>query len=98
MNFDKTTNLSVLRTRPSLFTWGEIVAFHDLGPYTIAEFKPTSDLPKREGTEFHVWVDGKDIHHGAKSLEEAILLAIGFRNLGMHIGPNMARAALKVLT
>lgn len=93
----KTTDLSHLRKFPSAFTWGRIVAFYDLGPYTIAEYDPRTRDPKLEMSNYHVWVDGKNTHHGARSLEEAILLAIGIRNLGANSGPHMARAAFKIL-
>jgi hypothetical protein len=98
----KTTELTVLRKFPSAFTWGRIVAFHDLGPYTIAGFHPISYTGESKTkhldvTEYHVWVDGKDTCTGAKSLEEAILLGIGIRNLGANSGPHMARAAFKIL-
>lgn len=87
-----TTDLKTLRTDSnSQFTWGAILKFHDLGPYTIIEY-----FDKGEHG-FHSYVDGRDLSSSASTLEGAILLAIGYANLGPNEGRYMARGACKLL-
>jgi hypothetical protein len=101
------TDLNVIRNSPHLFTWGKVVAFHDVGPYTIVEYKrEIQTQPQRalhtstsyEGVStFHVYVEGNSTSSSETSLDNALLLAIGLRNCGINEGRHMALAASRCL-
>jgi hypothetical protein len=87
-----TTDLKTLKTDPnSEFTWGKILKFHELGPYTIIEYLFDG------GHNFHPYVDGRSLSSATTTLEGAILLAIGHKNLGPNEGRYMAKGACKLL-
>lgn len=77
------------------FPWGPIIEVYQAGPYTVLEF--LEDVSKyddpavwvRHGrTLYYVFVDGKDTHTSAPSLEGALVAGIAY-----HLeGPN-SRAA-----
>jgi hypothetical protein len=89
---DTTTDLTVIRKTPNLFTWGKVVSIHDLGPYTFLEYTD------RDGdTNFHVYVEGKSMSSSTSTLEGAMILAIAKKNLALNEDHHMAMAAMKVL-
>ena len=96
MNKDLTTNLERIRRAPMSFTWGNPVAFHDVGRYTIVEYI-------REGKDesekaFHVYVDGRSTNNACSTLEKALILAIAFGSgQGINIAGHMAQAACRLL-
>lgn len=63
------------------FTWGKPIQWHEIGPYSILEFREMFNGAER-GIEFHIWVDGKTTSQGAKSLDSAIVQAIAYRAEG----------------
>lgn len=84
------------------FTWGKVVAEHEIGPYQIVEYHPykSGSAPtdhqgrrvKREteaGTAFHVYCNGDDTNQSARTLEGAMLVAISHKTLGRH-APGLA--------
>ena len=84
------------------FTWGRIVAEYEIGPYHIVAYHPTLPSNKGEGvdetvTHHHLWIDGKDTHTSAVTLEGAMILAVATRTLGRHpVGLSMIARALKL--
>jgi hypothetical protein len=53
----KTTDLDVVRTNPSSFTWGDVQKIHDVGTrYTIVEY-----VDNYNRTFFHVYLDGRSL-------------------------------------
>lgn len=84
------------------FTWGRIVAEYEIGPYYIVAYHPTLPSNKGKGvdetvTHHHLWIDGKDTHTGAVTLEGAMILAVATRTLGRHPeGLSMIARALKL--
>lgn len=82
------------------FSWGKIVEEHEIGPYHFIEYKRFKNGSVREteaATEFAIYVDGKDTHCGALTLDAALVLAVAIRNLGPHPeGMSMIGRALKV--
>lgn len=92
---------------PEKFPWGQIIEEWEIGPYRIAKYHPYKTprvglphLPRAaetDRTEYHIWVDGKDTHTGALTLEGALLLAIATKSLGSHPeGMSMIARALKI--
>ena len=77
----------------SSFTWGRIEEQVHLGPYTFVKYRPyvtgtwdrLSKRPVEPVFNYHIYVDGKDTHQGAHSLEGAMVLAIAYK----HIGPGV---------
>lgn len=92
-----TTDLETVRKSPRKFSWGEVVAVHDVGWYTIVEYKcGTVDSINYGRKAFHVYVSGKDTHRSTLTLDEALLLAVAVRNSGSS-ADHMAIAAGRVL-
>lgn len=75
------------------FHWGEPIAWHQIGPYTIIEYHPWEVVgfriihgsPSKE-TSFHGWIDGKDEHESWPTLETAIIGLIAAKYAGMNNG------------
>jgi len=76
------------------FVWGKITERHIVGPYEIVEH-----IQKHDGhTGFHVYVNSKDTNRNYRTLDEALLGAIAFRNLSNpNVAGPMAEAAAKIL-
>jgi len=62
------------------FTWGKLVAWHEIGPYTLLEYHPHKFKDNRaihneytDEVSFHGWIDGKDIHESWPTLETGII-------------------------
>lgn len=76
------------------FTWGPIDAIHQVGPYTIVEYRrdnsnttsadPDGLAASHDQTHFHPYIDGKDTAQSFLSLDQALIGAIAYR----HEGPN----------
>lgn len=84
-----TTNLNIIRRAPRHFTWGEVVAVHDIGPYSLVEFHPHvfedgrgTDKVDYDATEFHGYVNGESISQSFGSLDAAMAGVIAYRNDG----------------
>lgn len=71
------------------FPWGQIVKDHEIGHYTIREYHPR----QRKGgevlrqidqtvTQFHGYINGKDVHESWNSLEDAMAGLIVRRLVG----------------
>lgn len=89
------TNLEDIRKTTGRFTWGTIMAFHDVGPYTIVEF---ISYDSSNQTAFHVYVDGKDTANSTSSLDSALVLAMAFKNVeSKNEARFMAMGACKLL-
>lgn len=79
-----------------IYTWGEIVNIHEVGPYQIVEYFPNYlnlNMSRPNHAMFHVYVDKKDASRGSYTLEGALLIAIGVKNKCVEA----ARYAAKVL-
>lgn len=96
----KTTDLKAIIENPRLFTWGKVVQVYTISRYTLVEYKPQDSKPGDHwGTQFQVYVDGKDQSMNEVSLERALVLAISLGSIESRSeGPAMARAACKVLS
>ena len=87
---ERTTNLAKLKNGAT-FTWGKVVQFFNIGPYTILQYNPWKaegceifvDEPSDE-FEYHVWIDEKDTSRGYHSLESAIVGAIAYKYDGTN--------------
>ena len=92
--------LGMRNDRFERFPWGKIVDEHEIGPYHFVEykrFKSGSTKETKETTEFTIYIDGKDTHCGALSLDAALVLAVAIHNLGPHPeGMSLIGRALKV--
>jgi len=98
---EKTLNLSVIRRQPERFSWGTIVAIHEMGPYVIVASDDTFNRGSSVVTErhYHCYVNGENIGRSAISLDEALVLCMAFNRLGIGtIADYMAKAAFKLLT
>ena len=98
-----TTDYEKVKARPRLFTWGKVVAWHEVGRYQILEYKgreyknhsPTGAL--EEHSSFHIYVDKKSTSHGAVSLESALVYAMAYAHLEVNEARWMSNAANKLL-
>jgi hypothetical protein len=98
---EKTLCLEIIRRQPERFSWGTIVAIHEMGPYAIVASDDTFNRGPSEVTErhYHCYVNGENIGRSAISLDEALILCVAFGRLGEGtISDFMAKAALKLLT
>ena len=77
---ERTTDLEVIRERPRLFTWGTILHVHDIGSYTIVEYKDNKDGKPL----FHVYVDNKSTNTSTTTLEGALVYAIAYKHLEIN--------------
>lgn len=86
-----TTALSKVRDNRSSYTWGEIRKFHEIGRYTIIEYKHRDE----NKTLFAVYVDGEDQSQSCETLDQAIIAAVA----SAHVSNSgaMALAACKIL-
>ncbi len=97
-----TTDLDKLR-EGAKFTWGKVVHFHSIGRYEFVEYygreykdsRPTGELDAT--TTFHIYVDGKSTSSGAKSIEEAMVIAVALGKLEVNAARWMAIGACKLL-
>jgi hypothetical protein len=72
------------------FPWGPIDQIHEIGPYTIFEYHPavyenyrgTGEYAK--GTNFHIYIDGKDTCTSTTTLDGALAVAISRRHDGSN--------------
>ena len=65
------------------FVWGPIVAHHKLGRYDFLEHKTrvydsNVGTDRFEGTEFSLFVDGKDIARSTKTLDAAMAYVLAY--------------------
>lgn len=99
---ETTTELAAVRGRRK-FTWGKVVAVHDIGRYTFVEYKshayengdPTGDL--ESVSSFHIYLDGQSTSNSAKSLESAMLHAVALGKLEVNEARWMAIGAMKLM-
>lgn len=74
------------------FVWGRIKEVHEVGPYEIVEFEPSTwDTKNPPANEFHPYVDGKDTSVVAPTLDGALCLAIAFRSGDVTMGRAMMK-------
>ena len=86
----RTTDLSKV-IEGHAFTWGDVIAVHQIGEYAIAEFYSwaTDGARVRTGTpsdklQYHGWIDGKSISRSWPTLDAALAGCIAYK----HEGPN----------
>jgi len=86
MHARTTTDLAELRRYPSRYTWGRILKFHDIGPYTIIEAADRDVNGRGETGEksYHYYVNGENTSHSAPSLDTALAGAIAYRAEGCN--------------
>ena len=96
---ERTADLKIIRERPSLFVWGKIVKIHDVGRYTIVEHDdyPATNANRESERSFYVYVNGKDTHTSAPTMEQALLHAIAEAFAGHSAAHHAAFYAGKVL-
>lgn len=86
---DRTTNLTLLR-RGTPYTWGQVIAIHEIGPYTIVESHPwleqdgriRTGVPDPTSIEFHTYVNGLCCSHSYPTLDEALAGCMAYRAEG----------------
>lgn len=88
----RTTDLEVIRQFPNRFTWGKVIKIHNIGPYTFVEHVDSAGK-----IHFSVYVDGKSTNTSTYTLDGALIVAIGRKNLECNEGRWMAQAAAKLL-
>ena len=73
------------------FTWGEVIAIHAIGEYSIVEYHPWKDTSSRvevgapsDEISFHIWIGNRDCCRSFSTLESAIVGAIAYK----FDGPN----------
>ena len=71
------------------FTWGPIVKHHSLGRFDFIEHKArvyenNCGTNRFKGTEFSLYIDGKSISRGAKTIESAMATVLAYA----YDGPN----------
>lgn len=99
MNTETTTDIEKItrrwtRNENPRFTWGEVTGIHTVGEhYTIVEFISRHS----KETEFHLYVDDKDMSRSTKTFDEALVNCIALKNLGINEARWMAEAASKLL-
>ena len=95
------TDYAIVRVRPDRFTWGKIASWHDVGRYSIVEYKPyvlnSSPPALKEDNLFHIYVDKKSQGTSASSLESALVTAIALGCLEVNHAHHMSTACLKIL-
>jgi hypothetical protein len=95
-----TTDLEQLRNGAS-YTWGSLIKIHDIGRYSIVEYKPRkigiSDRIQEVG--FGCYVDGEKLSTSSNTLEGALILCIAQGSIKeTNEARHMAYAAYKVLS
>lgn len=94
----ETTDLDLLR-KGARYTWGIIKEIHDIGQYSIVEYKPRpigSGTPKEVG--FGCYVDGKCLNTSSNTLEGALIICIAHgKDVRPDYANSMAHAASKLL-
>jgi hypothetical protein len=93
------TDFKDVLDNPKSFTWGHVTNTYQLDYIGIVESRQESGgVPNFVSTmnTFHVYVDGKDTSRSSKTLEGAILIAIGHKHLEQNHADQMARAAVKL--
>jgi len=77
---DRTTDLGKLKNGKP-FTWGEIVAIHEIGNLSVVEYHPwkkdgvticTGDADM-ESLQFHGYIDGKSVSESWNTLDRALV-------------------------
>lgn len=83
---ERTADMDVIRIRPHLYVWGEVVKIHDIGRYTIVEHDsyPATNSKEPSQRSFAIYVDGENKHTSALSMDKALLLAVAFGNLDVN--------------
>lgn len=79
---------SVKRGLP--FTWGDVVAIHEVGPYAMVEYHPwvsvgvmvKTGVPDPDAVEFSTYVDGRNCSHSYGTLDAALAGCIAYRSEG----------------
>lgn len=83
-----TCELKVIRAHPNRFCWGQIVAWHEAGPYLIVEYHPwkvdgctvLTGMPNLEKTQFKPYADGTEVHSSWNTLEAALVHAMAYKH------------------
>lgn len=85
-----TTDLDTIKVEPHLFTWGEVIADYEIGPYQIVEYHPwkvrhptvlVGQVNYDERT-YHGYINGKSTSHGWSTLDAALAGLIAYRQEG----------------
>lgn len=87
------TDFTNATSRRIAFSWGKVVAGHQIGRYGIIEYLERN-MNSRElsgRTLFHVYVDGRDQSVSCSSLDAALLAAVSLAHRCSHAGEYMAR-------
>lgn len=76
------------------FTWGRILNVFEVGPYKIVQYDryACNSKPRRCTGEvsYHCYINDEDTCRGASTLDEALLICIGYQ----HLGPNSSFGGL----
>jgi len=75
-----TTDLKDLR-KGGQFTWGELIAIHEINEYSIIEYHPWKS---EKSHHFHIYVNQMSCSEGFPSLDAALAGCISYK----HEGPN----------
>ena len=77
-----TTDLDKLKNGEK-FTWGNVIAFHNVGPYDIVEYDKIMH-GENTGRAFHIYIDGKSQSRGYDSLDAALVGCVAINNDGLN--------------
>lgn len=85
-----TTDLTRLK-KGAPFTWGKLIAIHEIGRYSVVEYHPeifkdcaSTGKTSRTKKQFHPYLDGHDLSEGHHSLESALAAAIAYNLEGCN--------------
>ena len=70
-----------VKENTNLFTWGKVIDTYEVGPYQIV--KHAAHL-YRDGHQYHVFLNNKDMSYHCDSLREALVTAIAFEAEGKN--------------
>ena len=87
------------------FTWGPVLAIHNVGPYAIIEYardnsttwgSDMDEIRQNHGkTQFHAYYDGRDISWACDSLEDMLVTAIAYKK--HHVNSQLAQHFMTVI-
>lgn len=92
-----TTDLADVRRSPRNFVWGKALNFHEIGPYTVIEYRDNTADTRPLQRMFHVYVNGEDTRRSFRSLKQALIGAIALDALGTNVGDHAANLIIKML-
>lgn len=86
----RTTSLEELKNHKP-FTWGELIAIHEIAGYAVVEYHPFiyengigTGKTDYKTISFHSYVNGKDTSSSSESLDAALAYCIAYMHEGAY--------------